>query len=98
MKIQSGNFTFDSGAYPQLADPNPPGDRTAQDFINFPTPFTGVPTVMVALSRLDVGNGANTRVTTFTDTINNDGFGAVLKTWWDTTLYSAGVSWIAYEN
>jgi hypothetical protein len=36
MAIQSGNFVFDSSAYPQLKDNNPPGDRTAQDFINFP--------------------------------------------------------------
>lgn len=97
MKIQSGTFTFDAKAFPHLANPKPPGDRTAQDNVNFPVAFRGVPTVSVSLNRLDSGHGANTRVLVHTDSITNDGFELLLTTWWDGVIHSAGVSWIAYE-
>jgi hypothetical protein len=98
MMIQSGTFTFDASTFPQLSNPNPPSARTAQDFIVFPVGFAGVPKVSVSLNRLDVSGERNTRVVVGTDTITDNGFELVLSTWWDTTLFSAGVSWIAYEN
>lgn len=98
MPIQSGSFTFDSGAYPQLLDNNPPGVRQAQDFINFPTPFAKAPIVMVSINRLDSGASANLRINATTDTVNTNGFELLVTTWWDTQIYSVGVSWIAYTN
>jgi hypothetical protein len=53
--------------------------------------------VSVAISRLDADHAVNVRIMTYTDTINNDGFELIVRTWWDTVIHSVGVSWIAYE-
>lgn len=98
MQIQSGYFFFTQDVYPQLGDNDPPSDRRAQDFINFPTPFASVPTVAVSIVHLDVYNGTNTRIQISTDTVTDDGFELIARTWWDTLIYSVGVSWIAYGD
>jgi hypothetical protein len=98
MTIQSGTFIFDSSAYPQLIDNDPGGDRSAQNYIPFATAFTGTPTVVVSLNRIDIGSQENSRVLLATDTINANGFELIVTTWADTVLYSAGVSWIAYGD
>lgn len=98
MPIQSGFFTFDSGTYPQLLDNNPPGDRQAQDYINFPTPFATAPIVVVSINRIDSGASQNLRIRVLTDTVNTSGFELLASTWWDSQIYSVGVSWIAYTN
>ncbi|TRX91968.1 hypothetical protein FHL15_007065 [Xylaria flabelliformis] len=63
--------------------------------VNFLNQFKSVPTVMVSLNSADVSKAANFRVRVYATTIDVKGFTIHADSWWDTTLYSCGVSWIA---
>jgi hypothetical protein len=98
MPIQSGSFIFDSASYGELLDNDPPRLRTCKDFITFPKPFATTPTVIVSLNRVDSDNGQHLRITAGTDTVNVKGFELLATTWYDTRIYSVGISWIAYTD
>lgn len=95
MVIKSGQYTFDSSQYPgMLGD----GGRSFSHFVKFDTHFTSDPQASVAVSRLDIGNSANTRVNVYaTDTVH-DGINITLEVWADTKAYSVGVAWLAYAD
>lgn len=74
----------------------PAGEREFKHHINFPQEFTdGLPIVLVMLSGVDSDNATNQRVLVTTDNITQYGFNVLYKTWWDTRLYGAWVTWIA---
>ena len=54
--------------------------------------------VVISLNRIDGGNNANLRILISTDTVNPTGFELLASTWWDTQIFSVGVSWIAYAS
>ncbi len=63
--------------------------------ISFLKEFKSVPTVVVSLCSADVSCYTNFRVSVYATDINLKGFVVHADTWWDTALYSCGVSWIA---
>jgi hypothetical protein len=64
--------------------------------IQFPTPFTTTPTVIITLCGVDAGSNANLRLTVDTSDIEPSEFNAVFNTWGDSVIYTVWVSWIAY--
>ena len=75
------------------------GRRRDQGIVNgrvdFATPFSSVPEVQLALSRLDVWSHANTRIETIVKSVDQEGFDYELYYWADTRVHSATASWIA---
>ncbi len=71
------------------------GARSAKFPIKFGEGFSNPPQVVVAMSGLDVGNGANTRVELGVEKVTPTGFTLVVKTWADTVLYSVWGMWYA---
>ena len=61
---------------------------------SFTKPYTSPPTLSVGLNWLDVANSANIRVSAFADNITNEAADLHIDTWADTTLYSAGCTWL----
>lgn len=54
------------------------------------------PTVLMALNRLDIDHNANLRLKLSADSVSKDGMQWHIDSWCDTTLYSAGASYIAF--
>ncbi|KAI1389254.1 uncharacterized protein F4822DRAFT_427606 [Hypoxylon trugodes] len=63
--------------------------------VNFVKEFKAIPTVMVSLSSADVSNEANFRVGVYATSVDSKGFTAHADSWFNTTLYSCVISWIA---
>jgi len=57
--------------------------------------FSRPPTVLVALTMLDMAGNADLRLKVGVDHVTKDGFRWDLSTWDDSTLYAASASWIA---
>ncbi|KAI0185112.1 hypothetical protein EV127DRAFT_442468 [Xylaria flabelliformis] len=75
-----------------------PWDKPQQsttERINFLNQFKSVPTVTVSINSADVSNAGNFRVKVYATAVDVKGFTIHAESWWDTTLYSCGVSWIA---
>ena len=66
-------------------------------FIKFSTKFTHPPSVIVALSRLEIDrdNGANMRIHAFVEDLYEDLFRLHSRTWYGTILYRAGYNWLS---
>jgi hypothetical protein len=60
--------------------------------------FLKDPTVFVALNSFDVDCHANLRITAYVDGVNRTGLDWHIDSWWDTVLYSAGASIIAFSG
>jgi len=69
--------------------------QTTQGRVNFSFEFESVPTVTVSLSSADVATGTNFRVKVYATDVDKKGFTVHADSWYDTTLYSAGVTWLA---
>ncbi|XP_013413867.1 uncharacterized protein LOC106176159 [Lingula anatina] len=63
--------------------------------VRFNPPFRKTPTVMVAISHLDIWNGQNTRATTYASGLSPHGFNVNIKTWSNTHMYRVEVNWMA---
>jgi hypothetical protein len=63
--------------------------------VRFRRAFENVPLVIVALSMIDAAGNADLRVNVMVEDVGREGFGWVIGTWGDSTLYAAGGSWIA---
>lgn len=63
--------------------------------VNFKVRFAQVPTVLAALNMIDAAGNADLRVKLSITEVDHVGFRWTLETWNDSTLYSAGASWIA---
>ncbi len=64
--------------------------------ILFPRAYSAPPKVVVWLRQLDMANNANVRINVSATDIDARGFTANIMTWADSTLYSAGLVWIAF--
>jgi hypothetical protein len=71
------------------------GERISKQSIKFHDKFMEVPQIVVGLSCLDVGKGHNTRTAVSATDITTEGFTMVIKTWSDTILFQADVTWVA---
>ncbi|KAK5135479.1 hypothetical protein LTR08_005267 [Meristemomyces frigidus] len=63
--------------------------------VKFKQRFDQVPTVLAALNTIDAAANADLRVKVSVSEVDREGFRWNLETWDDSTLYSAGASWIA---
>ncbi|KAI1326331.1 hypothetical protein F5Y16DRAFT_375495 [Xylariaceae sp. FL0255] len=87
--IECGDWGTDN-----VRSSNPPQQAT-QARINFAKPFNSVPTVMVSINAADVSNAKNFRVTVYATAVDVKGFTINANSWYDSLLYSCGVSWLA---
>jgi H-type lectin domain-containing protein len=75
------------------------GPRSVVKTVTFPAgSFGSPPQVTGAISSLDSGNAANTRVTVNILNITATKFDIKVDTWADTKLAQVGVSWVAYSG
>ncbi|KAF8521889.1 hypothetical protein BU17DRAFT_75370 [Hysterangium stoloniferum] len=72
---------------------NEPRQQTAKN-VTFDTPYSSPPTIQMGLNALDIDKSTNLRVKVTATNITNTGFTANGDTWGDTTLYTAGASWL----
>ena len=72
------------------------GWRTYSRTICFDSSFNVPPKVHVALSALDILQGANTRIFCRATNISETNFELEIGTWCDTHVWGATVSWIAF--
>lgn len=63
--------------------------------IHFNSPFDATPTVTCGLYALDSSDEANLRVSTLLSNVSSTGFQLTLRTWSDSELFEAAVSWMA---
>ncbi|MEM8774395.1 MAG: H-type lectin domain-containing protein [Pseudomonadota bacterium] len=71
------------------------GPRERRKAVVFKEPFKAPPSVQVSLSMWDMDSANNARADVTADTITEKGFEVVFKTWGDTRVARARVSWIA---
>jgi len=65
--------------------------------INFPAgTFTGNPNVLIAFNSLDIDHSRNLRLKLSADSVSKDGMNWNIDSWYDTILYLAGASYIAF--
>ena len=72
--------------------------RTYDVPVIFTQSFSSVPNVQVSLARVDLNNDQNFRLDVSIKDITKNGFTIVYKTWSETKVYGATVSWIAYAD
>ncbi|XP_046854825.1 uncharacterized protein LOC124447571 [Xenia sp. Carnegie-2017] len=65
--------------------------------ITFKKPFTKIPSVIVSISKLDIGNRKNTRLNTQAQGVSRKGFTLKVNTWYDTIFWGYSASWIACD-
>ncbi|KAL8376465.1 hypothetical protein RB595_007520 [Gaeumannomyces hyphopodioides] len=58
--------------------------------------FQSTPKVLIALNSLDIDRGSNLRLKLSAGSVSKDGMTWHIDSWFDTTLYSAGASYIAF--
>jgi len=64
-------------------------------FIKYATEFSDPPAIVLAINSLEVDRCANVRVRATAEDIHEHIFGAHIRSWGDTRLYSAGCTWLA---
>jgi hypothetical protein len=60
----------------------------------FAQPYPAPPTLALGLTEIDIGNNANVRIEAAAGDVTTTGFTTSLNAWADTTLYSAGSTWL----
>ncbi|MEM7509158.1 MAG: H-type lectin domain-containing protein [Pseudomonadota bacterium] len=71
------------------------GERWAEKFIHFETPFDRPPHVMMSIEMIDADHSTNMRLQLRPEDVKRHGFKAVAYTWSDTRIGRLSVSWIA---
>lgn len=75
------------------------GDRIASRNIEFEVEFGQEPNVLVGIAMIDhLRNGADIRIDSFSSNIEKDKCKVNLKTWSNSCIWSAGLSWIAIDK
>ncbi|KAF1344042.1 hypothetical protein BDV97DRAFT_402995 [Delphinella strobiligena] len=88
--VQSGNFG--TGDVRSWSNPKP---KNSARFAFKAGSFKRPPTVLVALNLLDMAGNSDLRIKVDADEVDEQGFRWHLDTWDDSTLYSAGATFIA---
>ncbi|KAN0088069.1 hypothetical protein V8E55_006690 [Tylopilus felleus] len=76
---------------------NKPQVNTSADISFDSITFHETPSVFVALNSIDINSNANLRIKTYVDDVDTTGLTWHIDTWYNTTLYSAGTSIIAFD-
>ena len=64
-------------------------------FIKYPAQYPNPPAILLGLNSLEIDRCANVRVRTSAEDIHEHIFGAHIRSWDNTRLYSAGCTWLA---
>ncbi|XP_071128878.1 uncharacterized protein [Mytilus edulis] len=83
---QSG--VFGEHAYPEIKFP-------ASGYITFNPPFTAVPALVYGLYLYDTWKDSNSRLVTDVTNLSKSGFNMKIKTYADTKMWGARISWMA---
>jgi hypothetical protein len=92
--VQSVRFATGSWNTTDVRPWNQPTEKTS-GHIEFPSPFSAPPTVMVSMNTVSLADKGNFRVKVYATGISAHGFDVHADTWGGTTLCSCGVSWMA---
>jgi hypothetical protein len=74
------------------------GERSIRVPVKFPQPFMRPPSVTVGISQFDILNTFNARLEVSAQGVTAEGFTAVIKTWADSQIYFANMSWLAVQH
>ena len=71
------------------------GPRVTRQRVAFSEPFLAPPMVHVSLTMWDIASNANNRADISADTVDQDGFDLVFRTWGDTRVARVRAAWLA---
>ncbi|HBM60972.1 H-type lectin domain-containing protein [Salipiger marinus] len=71
------------------------GPRERRKPVTFSEPYRQPPVVQVAVSLWDVDHGANLRADLLAENVTEQGFDLVFRTWSDTRVARARMTWLA---
>ncbi len=71
------------------------GQRERRRRVSFSKPYKTPPTVQVSLSMWDLDNGTPARMDLRAETVTEDGFDLVFRTWGDTRVARARANWLS---
>ncbi|KAG8977415.1 hypothetical protein FRC05_001813 [Tulasnella sp. 425] len=74
-----------------------PQEHTNNFVVFQDTQFLSKPSIFFAINGIDIGNGENLRIRTYVDDVSTDGMRWHIDSWGDTRLWSAGISYIAFN-
>ena len=74
---------------------DPQSARTFRTRVSFERGFGATPVVHVGITGFDMDNGDNARLEVNVTSVDVDGFGVELSTWWNSRLWSVRLSWLA---
>jgi len=74
---------------------DPESGRTFTTRIPFDRGFGSIPVVHVGISGFDMDNGDNARLEVNVTSVDPEGFGVELRTWWNSRLWSVRLNWLA---
>eukprot|EP01114_Cavostelium_apophysatum_P002560 TRINITY_DN1227_c0_g1_i1.p1 TRINITY_DN1227_c0_g1~~TRINITY_DN1227_c0_g1_i1.p1 ORF type:complete len:425 (+),score=107.88 TRINITY_DN1227_c0_g1_i1:59-1333(+) len=98
LRIESGKIVPSKKTTPDWKLHKGNGNRTYTEHIRFSKRFPSSPIVQLSFSTLDVLTDADHRISTAPINVDQDGFDLQINTWEDTQVWSAAVSWIAYDK
>ncbi|KAJ5218450.1 uncharacterized protein N7498_000549 [Penicillium cinerascens] len=90
--LQSG--TFDTNEIRDWRKPQHDNSKVIQ----FSTPFSSAPKVACFLTYFDMEKGKNWRLKVIPSNITSTGFKITIKSWFDSVLYGASATWVAYPS
>ncbi|KAJ5583785.1 hypothetical protein VI817_006146 [Penicillium citrinum] len=90
--LQSG--TFDTNEIRDWRSPQHDNSK----YIQFSAPFPSAPKVVCFLTYFDMEKGKNWRLKVIPSNITHTGFQITIKSWYDSVLYGASATWIAYPD
>jgi len=94
--IQSGIYHCTASICPDWNLNIGSGPRDYSIWINFPEVYDSVPAVVVNISKFDLVEGSNYRLSINPKNITTQGFDLTFSTWSDSLVYGASATWIAY--
>ena len=105
-KLSSPTFTSQGGSvyHGSNAEPkiwtllNGSGERKFISHVYFEEPYQTLPTVIVSLTGMEVGNAFNQRIIVRPINITETGFDLELQTWADSQIVSLWSNWTAFGN
>lgn len=71
--------------------------RTRSTYVEFAQSFATTPTVFLSVTLMDAYSEKNLRYYARPTSISRDGFILTFGTWCNTYIYSADISWLAFE-
>lgn len=102
-KLLSGTIGIDHGDVVLFSDFEDDGQmwrgvgpRLSRAPVTFAQPYKGIPHVHVSISMWDIANTTNIRADVKAESITNEGFQIVFRTWADTQVARVRVAWTAF--